>query len=208
MFTTIQKFRPEETAVYPTLSERRNIVFIADEAHRSQYGFEARVTNGQISYGFAKYVRDALPNASFIGFTGTPIEQTDANTRQVFGDYIDIYDVQRAVDDGATVPIYYSGRLASLHIKEQMRAEIDPEFETITETQDVEEREKLKSKWATLEAMVGTEERLTTVAQDIVTHFEERQQVLEGKAMVVTMSRRIAVDLYDAITAVRPGVAR
>lgn len=205
VFTTIQKFQPEENVTeYPRLSERRNIIFIADEAHRSQYGFQARVTNGQIAYGFAKYVRDALPHASFIGFTGTPIEKTDANTRQVFGDYIDVYDIQRAVNDRATVPIYYEARLARLKLREDQRPKIDPAFEEVTEGEEESIKEKLKTKWSQLEAMVGTEARLEQVASDIVTHFEQRLEVLDGKAMIVSMSRRIAVDLYDQITRLRP----
>lgn len=210
VFTTIQKFSPEgRAAEYPLLSERRNIIFIADEAHRSQYGFRARVVRREedayIGYGFAKYVRDALPYASFIGFTGTPVEKTDANTRQVFGDYIDVYDIQRAVDDGATVPIYYEARLARLHLAEEQRDLIDPTFEEVTEGEEDFVKEKLKSKWSQLEAMVGTEARLAQVAKDIITHFEARQQTLEGKAMIVCMSRRIAVDLYEQIVRLRPG---
>ncbi len=211
VFTTIQKFRPEgRDNLYPLLSERRNIIFIADEAHRSQYGFEAHVVRGEeaseayIAYGFAKYVRDALPHASFIGFTGTPIETTDASTRQVFGDYIDVYDIQRAVDDGATVPIYYEARLARLKLREELRPKIDPAFEEVTEGEELETKEQLKSKWSQLEAMVGTAERLEQVAQDIVTHFEQRLEVLDGKGMIVCMSRRIAVDLYNQIIQLRP----
>lgn len=205
VFTTIQKFQPDEGMIeYPLLSERRNIIFIADEAHRSQYGFEARLTNGQLSYGFAKYVRDALPNASFIGFTGTPVEKTDANTRQVFGDYIDVYDIQRAVDDGATVPIYYEARLARLQLREEQRDLIDPTFEEVTEGAEDTVKEKLKTRWSQLEAMVGTESRLEQVAQDIISHFEQRLTVLDGKAMIVCMSRRIAVDLYNQIIRFRP----
>lgn len=206
IFTTIQKFQPDEgTTAHPLLSERRNIVFIADEAHRSQYGFEARLTNGQIGYGFAKYVRDALPNASFIGFTGTPVEKTDANTRQVFGDYIDVYDIQRAVADGATVPIYYEARLARLQLREEQRNLIDPTFEEVTEGAEDTVKEKLKTRWSQLEAMVGTESRLENIAQDIISHFEERLKILDGKAMIVCMSRRIAVDLYNQIIRIRPG---
>ena len=205
VFTTIQKFQPDnQSTEYPLLSERRNIVFIADEAHRSQYGFEARVTKGQIGYGFAKYVRDALPNASFIGFTGTPVEKTDANTRQVFGDYIDVYDIQRAVDDGATVPIYYEARLARLQLRDDQRDLIDPNFEDVTEGEEDTVKEKLKSKWSQLEAMVGTDARLEQVAQDIIEHFEQRYYTLEGKAMIVCMSRRIAVDLYEQMVKLRP----
>ena len=211
VFTTIQKFRPEGRASeYPLLSERHNIIFIADEAHRSQYGFHAHYIQrqeeeeGYLAYGFAKYVRDALPHAAFIGFTGTPIEATDVNTPQVFGDYIDIYDIYRAVEDEATVPIYYSARLAKLRLKEEQRPTLDPDFDEITEGEEVEGKEKLKTKWSQLEALVGAEERLRQVAQDIVTHFEQRCEALEGKGMIVAMSRRIAVDLYDAIIQLRP----
>ena len=169
IFTTIQKFRPEgRNNEYPLLSERHNIVFIADEAHRSQYGFDAHMVENDreayIAYGFAKYVRDALPNASFIGFTGTPIESADVNKPQVFGDYIDIYDIRRAVEDGATVPIYYEARLARLQLKDEMRPQIDPSFEEITEGEEDEAKERLKTKWAQLEAMVGTSERSEQVA--------------------------------------------
>jgi type I restriction enzyme R subunit len=196
VFTTIQKFFPEEKGDrHPVLSNRRNIVVIADEAHRSQYDFID---------GFARHMRDALPNASFIGFTGTPIEKTDANTRAVFGDYISVYDIQRAVDDGATVPIYYESRLAKLELDEDERPRIDPDFEEVTEGEEVERKEKLKSKWAQLEAIVGSDKRLDMVARDIVDHFENRLEVLEGKAMIVCMSRRICVELYRRISALRP----
>jgi type I restriction enzyme, R subunit len=210
IFTTIQKFAPDNREQYPQLSDRRNIVFIADEAHRSQYGLSARLVNDKnteeayISYGFAKYLRDALPNASFIGFTGTPIEQTDKNTRNVFGDYIDIYDIQRAVEDEATVKIYYEGRLARLDLEASQRPRIDPEFEELTEEEESATKEKLKSKWARLEALVGAQKRTSQVAQDIVAHFENRQASIEGKAMIVCMSRRICVDLYNAIIQLRP----
>ncbi|MBE2269343.1 MAG: type I restriction endonuclease subunit R [Anaerolinea sp.] len=209
VFTTIQKFLPEgQRDQFPLLSERRNVVFIADEAHRSQYGLEARVVKSgeeaYIGYGFAKYVRDALPNASFIGFTGTPIETTDADTRKVFGDYIDIYDIQRAITDGATVPIYYEGRLAKLRLKDDQRPKIDPTFEEITEGEETEVKDKLMSKWSQLEAMVGASERLDQIAADIVTHFEGRLATLDGKGMIVCMSRRICVELYDAIIRLRP----
>jgi type I restriction enzyme, R subunit len=208
VFTTIQKFMPEDGREYPLLSERRNIVFIADEAHRSQYGFEARLIQradyAAVGYGFAKYVRDALPNASFIGFTGTPVETTDANTRQVFGDYIDIYDIQRAVDDGATVPIYYEARLATLRLREDQRPQIDPAFEEVTEGEEDYVKDKLRTKWAQLEAAVGSDERLAQIAQDIITHFEQRLDVLDGKGMIVCMSRRIAVDLYNQFIQLRP----
>jgi len=196
VFTTIHKFFPEEKGDrHPVLSNRRNIVVIADEAHRSQYDFID---------GFARHMRDALPHASFIGFTGTPIELADANTRAVFGDYISIYDIQRAVQDGATVPIYYESRLAKLALNEAERPKIDPEFEEVTEGEEVERKEKLKSKWAQLEAIVGADKRLALVARDIVEHFEKRLEAMEGKAMVVCMSRRICVDLYREIVKLRP----
>ena len=191
VFTTVQKFFPKDEELrFPKLSDRRNIVVIADEAHRSQYDFID---------GFARHMRDALPNASFIGFTGTPIEGTDRNTRNVFGDYISIYDIQRAVDDGATVPIYYESRLAKIELNENEKPHVDPEFEEVTEGEEERHKERLKSKWAQLEALVGTEKRLALVAGDIITHFEERLDAMDGKAMVVCMSRRICVDLYNAI---------
>jgi type I restriction enzyme R subunit len=196
VFTTIQKFFPEEKGDrYPVLSDRRNIVVIADEAHRSQYDFID---------GFARHMRDALPHASFVGFTGTPIEKADANTRAVFGDYISVYDIQRAVADGATVPIYYESRLAKLELKESERPKIDPKFEEVTEGEEVDRKEKLKSRWAQLEAVVGSENRIKLVARDLVEHFESRLAVMDGKAMVVVMSRRIAVELYREIVALRP----
>ena len=196
VFTTIQKFFPEEKGdTFPALSQRRNIVVIADEAHRSQYDFID---------GFARHMRDALPRASFVGFTGTPIELQDANTRAVFGDYISIYDIQRAVQDKATVPIYYESRLAKLALDEKEKPTIDPRFEEVTESEEVERKERLKTKWAQLEAIVGAEKRLKLVAQDIVAHFEQRLEALEGKAMVVCMSRRICIDLYRELARLRP----
>ena len=196
VFTTIQKFFPEERGdTHPTLSERRNIVVIADEAHRSQYDFVD---------GFARHMRDALPNASFVGFTGTPIELEDANTRAVFGDYISVYDIQRSVEDGATVPIHYESRLARLELDESERPAIDPDFEEATEGEEIERKERLKTKWAQLEAVVGAENRVKQIAQDIVDHFEQRLEALEGKAMVVCMSRRICVDLYNELVRLRP----
>jgi type I restriction enzyme, R subunit len=210
VFTTIQKFAPEPKQKYPKLSDRRNIVFIADEAHRSQYGLEARVVQNRnesdtyIAYGFAKHLRDALPNASFIGFTGTPIESTDINTPKIFGEYIDIYDIQRAVEDEATVRIYYEGRMAKLELTESERPKIDPDFEDVTESEEQSTKEKLKTKWATLKALVGAEKRIALVAQDIVDHFERRQEIIDGKAMIVCMSRQICVDLYNAIIQLRP----
>ena len=179
---------------------------IADEAHRSQYGFRAKVERktGDISYGFAKYLRDALPNASFIGFTGTPIEKDDVNTPAVFGDYIDIYDISRAVEDGATVPIYYESRLARIELDEDEKPKIDAEIEELTEDEAESEQERLKRKWASVEALVGSEKRLALVADDLVKHFEDRVAALDGKAMIVCMSRRICVALYDAIVKLRP----
>ena len=196
IFTTVQKFFPEgEETRFPQLSDRRNIVLIADEAHRSQYGFID---------GFAAYMRDALPNASFIGFTGTPIELTDRNTVAVFGDYISVYDIQQAVEDGATVPIYYESRLAKIELDESEKPHIDPEFEEVTETEEVTQKERLKTKWAQLEKLMGTEKRLGIIADDIIAHFGERLEAIDGKGMIVCMSRRICVDLYDAIVKRRP----
>ncbi len=197
VFTTIQKFLPEaKCAGYPALSNRDNIVVIADEAHRSQYDFID---------GFARHLHDALPNASFIGFTGTPIERDDRNTAAVFGDYIDKYDILRAVEDGATVPIYYESRLARIELKEDEKPKIDPEFAEITEAEEEEsKRQKMRTKWASLEAMVGTEKRIALVAEDLVDHFEQRQEVNEGKGLIVCMSRRICVALYDALVKLRP----
>jgi len=195
VFTTIQKFMPSEDDRYPELTDRRNVIVIADEAHRSQYDFID---------GFARHLRDALPNASFIGFTGTPIEKADTNTRAVFGDYISVYDIQRAVEDKATVPIYYESRLAKLQLDEAEKPKLDETFEEVTEGEEVERREKLRTKWAALEAIVGTEKRLKTVAEDLVRHFEERLEAMDGKAMIVCMSRRICVDLYSQIVKLRP----
>jgi type I restriction enzyme, R subunit len=196
VFSTIHKFFPEEKGDrHPVLSDRHNIVVIADEAHRSQYDFID---------GYARHMRDALPRASFIGFTGTPIELQDANTRAVFGDYISIYDIQRAVQDGATVPIYYESRLAKLALDEAERPTIDVNFEEATEGEEVERKEKLKTKWAQLEAVVGSERRVALLAKDIVEHFEKRLEAIDGKAMVVCMSRRICVDLYREIAKLRP----
>jgi len=196
IFTTIQKFMPQgKGEQYPLLSGRRNIVVIADEAHRSQYDFIK---------GFARHLRDALPNASFIGFTATPLEVGDRSTPAVFGDYIDVYDIQRAVDDGATVRIYYEGRLAKLELKQEERPKIDPEFEEVTEEEDAPTKEKLKSKWARMEAMVGTPKRMGLISKDIVEHFARRLEAMDGNAMIVCMSRRICVDLYSAIVKLRP----
>lgn len=209
VFTTIQKFLPEiEEKIdlgngkfknikgqFEELSNRRNIVVIADEAHRSQYDFMD---------GFAKHMRDALPNASFIGFTGTPIENTDKNTQAVFGDYIDVYDIQQAVEDGATVRIFYENRLAKINLKEEEKPRVDAEFEELTESEELTDQQQLKAKWARLEAIVGNQHRLSLIAADIVKHFEERNAILDGKAMIVCMSRRICVDLYAEIIKIRP----
>jgi type I restriction enzyme, R subunit len=219
VFTTIQKFFPDvgadlKSAQMDRLSERRNIIVIADEAHRTQYGFQAKLIstkdeNGKLNgkrlaYGFAKYLRDAIPNATFIGFTGTPVESTDINTPAVFGDYIDIYDIAQAVEDGATVKIYYESRLAKVNLTEDGRKLIE-EFDKELTDDDASESQKAKAKWTKLEAIVGHPERLKNLAQDIVTHYEKRAEVFEGKAMIVTMSRRIAVALYSEIIALRPG---
>ncbi|MGA9343167.1 MAG: type I restriction endonuclease subunit R, partial [Rhodanobacteraceae bacterium] len=195
VFTTIQKFLPAKGEKMPSLSERRNVVVIADEAHRSQY---------DMIDGLARHMRDALPQASFIGFTGTPIEKTDANTRAVFGDYISIYDIQRAVADKATVPIYYESRVAKLGLNAAQLATLDADFEEITEDEEQTSRDKLRSKWAALEALVGDPKRVDLVAADLVAHFEKRSEATGGKAMVVCMSRRICVELYDAIVKLRP----
>jgi type I restriction enzyme R subunit len=195
VFTTIQKFLPEKGEKMPCLSERRNIIVIADEAHRSQY---------DLIDGLARHMRDALPNASFIGFTGTPIEKTDANTRAVFGDYISIYDIQRAVADKATVPIYYESRIAKLGLNASELPKLDTEFEEITEGEELAKKEKLKTKWAALEALVGDPKRIALIAADLVAHFEKRVEAMDGKAMIVCMSRRICVDLYSALIKLRP----
>ncbi len=207
IFTTLQKFSPAvDEADFPTLTDRANVVVIADEAHRSQYGFKAKVAGktGEIAYGFAKYLRDALPQASFIGFTGTPIEASDVNTPAVFGHYIDIYDISRAVEDGATVPIYYESRLARIELDADQRPHIDAEIEALLEDEEEPKAERVKQKWSTVEALVGSEKRLALVAADLVQHFEDRVAALQGKAMVVCMSRRICVALYEEIIKLRP----
>jgi type I restriction enzyme R subunit len=215
VFTTIQKFFPEnDSPTYDQLSERRNVIVIADEAHRSQYGFQAKLIDTKddagkrdgkrIAYGFAKYLRDALPNATFIGFTGTPVESADINTPAVFGNYIDIYDIAQAVEDGATVKIYYESRLAKVNLTEDGRKLIE-EFDKIMTDDGAPETQKAKVKWSKLEAIVGHPKRLKNLARDIVTHYEKRAEVFEGKAMIVTMSRRIAVGLYEEIIKLRPG---
>ncbi|MCG8387287.1 MAG: HsdR family type I site-specific deoxyribonuclease, partial [Cytophagales bacterium] len=214
IFTTIQKFQPEEGNVYETLSERNNIVVIADEAHRTQYGFKAKnvedkdkdgnVIGTKTVYGFAKYMRDALPNATYLGFTGTPIESTDVNTPAVFGNYIDVYDIAQAVEDGATVRIYYESRLAKVNLSEEGKQLVE-DLENELDEGELTETQKAKAKWTQLEALIGSENRIATVAKDIVQHFEQRQEVFEGKGMIVTMSRRIAAALYEEIIKTRPG---
>ena len=234
IFTTIHKFAPlvdkvnesagdysqlgnvaEDSSEYGksmALTDRKNVIVIADEAHRSQYGFGVDLVKGDnvidLKYGYAKYMRDSLPNASYIGFTGTPVELTDKNTRAVFGDYIDVYDMSRAVEDGTTVKIFYESRIANLNLPEELKPVLDKEYDEITEYEEYSQKEKLKSKWARLEAVVGASERVKQIAKDIVEHFEKREASQEnegGKAMVVTMSRRIAIDLYKEIVAIRPG---
>lgn len=213
VFSTIQKFQPDDGNIYEQLSDRKNIVVIADEAHRTQYGFKAKtiddkdergnVIGKKTVYGFAKYMRDALPNATFLGFTGTPIESTDVNTPAVFGNYVDVYDISQAVDDGATVRIYYEGRLAKINLSDEGKklvAELDDEIDKdeLTSTQQA------KAKWTQLEALVGSKDRIKQIAADVVSHFEQRQEVFEGKGMIVSMSRRIAVELYNEIIKLKP----
>ncbi len=213
IFSTIQKFQPEEGNVYDELSDRRNIIVIADEAHRTQYGFKAKtvdekndqgeVIGQKVVYGFAKYLRDALPNATYLGFTGTPIEKTDVNTPAVFGDYVDIYDIAQAVEDGATVRIYYESRLAKVGLSDEGKkliAQLDKELDQ----EDLTDTQKAKAKWTQIEALIGSQQRIQNIAKDIVSHFEARQEVFAGKGMIVAMSRRIAVDLYDEIIKLKP----
>ncbi|MDW2886433.1 type I restriction endonuclease subunit R [Exiguobacterium artemiae] len=208
IFTTLQKFSPDEaTGEMPCLTDRKNVIVMADEAHRSQYGFGAALSQqkdreGEVKYGYAKYVRDALPNASFIGFTGTPVESTDRNTPAVFGEYIDVYDMSQAVEDGATVKIFYESRVIPLELPEGLA--IDDDYEEITEEQEYSVKEKLKSKWSRLEAIAGSGSRVEKMAQDVVHHYEEREKAMFGKSMVVVMSRRIAIDLYKEIIKIRP----
>jgi type I restriction enzyme R subunit len=213
VFATVQKFQPDEGNVYELLSDRKNIVVIADEAHRTQYGFKAKtidakdgkgnVVGKKIVYGFAKYMRDALPNATYLGFTGTPIENTDVNTPAVFGNYVDIYDIAQAVEDGATVRIYYESRLAKVNLSEEGKQLVD-DLDDELEQEDLTNTQKAKAKWTQLEALVGSENRIKNIANDIVAHFSQRQEVSEGKGMIVSMSRRIAADLYQAIIDLKP----
>ena len=205
IFTTIQKFKPEDGEMQ-VLTNRKNVIIIADEAHRSQYGLEAQADTktGEIKYGYAKYLRDALPNASFIGFTGTPIDLEDRSTTAVFGHTIDTYDMTRAVEDEATVKIYYENRIIKLEADEEELKAIDEEFDNLTEGQEDIEKEKNKGKWTRLEAIVGSPNRIKKLAEDIVNHYEEKSKAIDGKAMVVCMSRKICVDLYEQIVALRP----
>lgn len=213
LFSTIQKFQPETGNVYERLSERENIIVIADEAHRTQYGFKAKtiddkdaqgeVVGKKVVYGFAKYMRDALPNATYLGFTGTPIESTDTNTPAVFGNYIDIYDISQAVEDGATVRIYYESRLAKINLSEEGKQLVD-DLDAELAQDDLTDTQKAKSKWTQLEALIGSENRIENIAKDIVQHFEQRQEVFEGKGMIVSMSRRIAAELYEKIVELKP----
>jgi type I restriction enzyme R subunit len=206
IFTTIQKFVPgEDEDTYPTLTERDNVVVMCDEAHRSQYGLGARINaEGETIYGYAKYLRDALPNATFVAFTGTPIASKDKDTRAVFGDYVDIYDIEQAVKDKATVPIYYESRLVKLEMDSSATDTMDAEVEELTEDEEERAREQRKSRWAALEKLVGTAPRIATVAEDLVKHFEARQDAMQGKALTVCMSREVCVQLYDAIVKLRP----
>lgn len=205
VFTTIQKFSPDESdQSMEALTTRRNVVVIADEAHRSQYGLEAKEKDGKVSFGFAKHLRDALPNASFIGFTGTPVELSDKNTPALFGDYIDIYDLTQAVKDKTTVPIYYESRIAKLDLPQELKPKIDDEYDSIVEGQEETYAESQKRKWARLEAIVGTDRRIDVVVKDFIAHYDFRQQAINGKVMFVAMSRKIAVKLYSKIIEYRP----
>jgi type I restriction enzyme R subunit len=219
VFSTIQKFQPDEGNVYEQLSDRRNIVVIADEAHRTQYGFSAKTIaekdkdgneiGSKVVYGFAKYLRDALPNATYLGFTGTPIEKNDVNTPAVFGNYVDIYDIAQAVEDGSTVRIYYESRLAKVGLSEEGKkliAELDDEMDDVgaKNFSPLPDTQKAKAKWTKMEALIGSSQRIKNLAKDIVSHFEARQEVFAGKCMIVSMSRRIAAELYQEIIKLKP----
>ena len=204
-FTTIQKFQERDKSEFELLSKRENIIVVADEAHRTQYGFKGKFNKNQkLRYGFAKYLRDALPNSSFLGFTGTPIDFADKNTRTIFGDYIDIYDMHAAIEDKRVVPIYYESKLVKLGKNEEIFKQLDEDVDEITEYEEQKNKVYLKSKWSKIEALVGTEKRIETIAQTFVRHFELKQSVLDGKAIIVGMSRRICIDLHDAIKKIRP----
>ena len=205
VFTTMQKFEPEQNeTTMAALTERKNVIVMADEAHRTQYGFNAKYDDkGEgIKYGYAKYLRDALPNATFVGFTGTPVASTDKNTQMVFGNYIDVYDMTQAVADGSTVKIYYESRVIPLNLPQSL--DLDEAYNDITEDQEEDVKQRLKSKWSRIEALAGAKPRVEALAKDIIQHFETRQQAMKGKGMIVTMSRRIAVDLYDEIIRLKP----
>ena len=205
VFTTMQKFEPEQNeTTMAALTERKNVIVMADEAHRTQYGFNAKYDDkGEgIKYGYAKYLRDALPNATFVGFTGTPVASTDKNTQMVFGNYIDVYDMTQAVADGSTVKIYYESRVIPLNLPQNL--DLDEAYNDITEDQEEDVKQRLKSKWSRIEALAGAKPRVEALAKDIIQHFETRQQAMKGKGMIVTMSRRIAVDLYDEIIRLKP----
>jgi type I restriction enzyme, R subunit len=206
IFTTIQKFRPKaDEAEFPQLTDRTNVIVFVDEAHRSQYGFGARMDEkGQMRYGFAHHLRRALPEATFVGFTGTPVELVNANTYGVFGDRIDVYDIAQAVSDGATVPIYYEGRVAKIELDPELEAVIDPEFDDLTSGIPEDARAAAARRWGRVEALVGADKRLDMVVADILTHFDRRQEAIEGKAMIVCMSRRIAVAVYERVVTARP----
>jgi type I restriction enzyme R subunit len=206
VFSTIQKFRPEKGEVFPELTSRSNVIVMVDEAHRTQYGFEAKLKKetGEVRHGLAYQLRQALPNAVYVAFTGTPVELVGANTRGVFGEYIDVYDIAQAVEDGATVPIYYEARVARIELDEEVSDELDEEFDEATETMEESEAAAVARKWSRVEALVGADKRLDTVVEDILKHFDARLEAMDGKAMIVCMSRRICVEVYDRIIAARP----
>lgn len=206
VFSTIQKFRPEKGEVFPELTNRSNVIVMVDEAHRTQYGFEAKMKKetGEVRHGLAYQLRQALPNAVYIAFTGTPVELVGANTRGVFGDYIDVYDIAQAVEDGATVPIYYEARVAKVELDEELSGELDEEFDEATEAMEESEAAAIARKWSRVEALVGADKRLDTVVEDVLEHFDARLAAMDGKAMIVCMSRRICVEVYNRIVELRP----
>lgn len=205
VFSTIQKFRPNAGGVFPEITDRSNVIVMVDEAHRTQYGFDAKMTKeGDVKYGLAYQLRQALPNAVYVAFTGTPVELVGANTRGVFGDYIDIYDIAQAVEDGATVPIYYEARVAKIELNEDIAGELDEEFDEATEELEEDEADAVAKKWSQVEALVGADNRLDAVVADILKHFDARIEAIDGKAMIVCMSRRICVEVYNRIVAARP----
>ncbi len=205
VFSTIQKFRPDAGGVFPEITDRSNVIVMVDEAHRTQYGFDAKMTKeGDVKYGLAYQLRQALPNAVYVAFTGTPVELVGANTRGVFGDYIDIYDIAQAVEDGATVPIYYEARVAKIELNEDIAGELDEEFDDATEELEEDEADAVAKKWSQVEALVGADNRLDAVVADILKHFNARIEAIDGKAMIVCMSRRICMEVYNRIVATRP----